>query len=532
MTGARRWLAGLALATAPLALGGGSCGGRASIERSADGSECTPLPGAFPAGLDFIPGQPGRLVVANFVPSALLPFDANPVPPRIAASMQIPTLPPDSDGDGRNEGSPTLPLAPALDGVLGIAPGLAFATASSYEEVIFVNADEGSLRSFTVATPASLSLGDYPLLPPPGSSAPRTAVSTLACIPFPPGALDSRGDPVESSPLCAAGSLLTTFTSGAALAQGHLFVTTSNLGEDPGTANTQFLPGSVLVYDVDLASVPPRIAPSALERAIFTSVFNPSDATPVVSPGGRPFVLVTASGAIGVREDDPRSPAIEGGGVALGDAAIDVIDPVALQLVASVPLGAAGLSFDRLAVDPGRRVAFTGSATGRHLYAIDLAALDAIPPLAPVDPPVLLDGTDARAGFVDARIFDAARPFEVDALPNGAPAASCDGFVVAAAFNHSGTRLFATEFCDGTIAVVDVDLSGSPPIPVPASRFRLLRVTPVTAPVGPSGLGMPRAPGPLAVRPGQPGVDFSGPDLFYLVGDPEGSLCVVNSAQL
>ncbi len=537
MSAARRRLALLALAAAPLALGGGKCGGRSTIDLSGGGNpelgiECAPLPGSFPAGLDFVPGDPDRVLVANFVPSALLPFDADPVPPAIAGSSSIPSLPPDSDGDGRAEGSAQLPLAPALDGVLGVAPGLAFATASGYEEVIFVNADEGTLRSFRIETPASLAASDYPLLPAPGSAAPRTAISTLACIPIPAGALDSRGDPAPSSPHCPNGQLLTTFTSGAALSGGHLFVTTSNLGDDPGTVNTQFLPGSVLVYDVDLASVPPRAGPSPVVRVLYTSAFNPTDATPVVTPGGRAFVLVTASGAIGVRTDDPQTPAIEGGGVALSDAAIDVIDPVALQLVASVPLGPAGLSFERLALDPTQRVAFTGSATGRNLYAIDLAALDAIPALAPVDPPVLLDGSDSRAGFADARIFDAAQPFEIDALPNGAPPESCDGFVVAAAFDHSGSRLFATEFCDGTIAVIDVDLSGSPPIPVPEGRFALLRVRAVTAPVGPSGLGEPRAPGPLAVRPGEPGVDFDGPDLFFLVGDPEGRLCVLDSARL
>ena len=538
MSGAQRRLAAVALAAAPFALCGGSCGGRATVEQSGGGGnpdlgiECAPLPGAFPAGLAFIPGQAQRLVVANFVPSALVPFDADPVPPSVAGSGSIPSLPPDSDGDGIAEGSPVLPLAPALDGVLGVAPGLVFATASGYEEVIFGHADTGTLRSFTVSTPASLAPADHPLLPAPGSSASRTALSTLACVPFASGSLDSRGDPVEASPLCPAGQLLTTFTSGAALAAGHLFVTMSNVGEDAGTANTQFLPGRVLVFDADLAATPPRLAPNAVVRAIATSAFNPSEATAVVTPGGRAYVLVTASGAIGVREDDPGTPVIEGGGEALSDAAIDVIDPVGLQLVASVPLGRAGLSFDRLAVDPSGRVAFTGSATGRNLYAIDLAALDAIPPLAPVDPPVALDGSDARAGFRDARIFDAARPLAVDALPGGAPAASCDGFVVAAAFDHTGSRLYATEFCDGTIAVVDVDLDGAPPIPVPASRFELLRVRAVTAPVGAAGLGEPRAPGPLALRPGEPGVDFDGPDLFFLVGDPEGRLCVMESARL
>ena len=171
-----------------------------------------------------------------------------------ASALDSRALPPDSDGDGRAEGSPLLPLAPALDGVLGVAPGLAFATASGYEEVLFVNADQGSLRSFTVATPASLAAADYPLLPPPGSSAPRTAVSTLACVPFPPGALDSRGDPVAVlAALRRRPAAHDLHVGGRSLRRDTSSSTTSNLGEDPGTANTQFLPGSVLVYDVDLA---------------------------------------------------------------------------------------------------------------------------------------------------------------------------------------------------------------------------------------------------------------------------------------
>jgi hypothetical protein len=532
---ASRALALLALAALPLATTGGSCSGRATIDRGGSSDpeiSCSPLPGSFPAGLAFVPGQSERIVVANFVPSALLPFDADDDPPSLVGSSPIPTLPPDSDGDGRAEGTGTLPLEPQLDGVLGVEPGLAFATASGYEEVIFVDADAGSLASFTVSTPAGFAASDFPLLPAPGSSAARTAVSTLACVTFPAGALDSRGDPVAASPLCTAGKLLTTFTSGAALAAGHLFVSSSNVGDDPGTANTQFLPGTVLVYDLELGTLPPGVHPNAGVPAIFTGAFNPTDVTTVTTPGGRSFVLVSATGAIGLREDDPGTPEIEAGGVPLTASAIEVIDPVLLQRVGTVPLGLAGISFGRLAVDPSQRVAFTGSAIGRRLYAIDLAALDAIPALAPADPPVVLDGSDVRAGNVDARIFDAASPLAVPALPNGAPPASCDGFVVAAAFDHAGEHLFATEFCDGTMAVVDVDLSGAPPIPVPAARFDVARVTPVAAPVGPQGLGEPRAPGPMATRPGEPGVDFTGPDLFFLVGDPEGLLCAVDSTQL
>lgn len=437
----------------------------------------------------------------------------------------MPSIPADSDGNGVPD-----PLSPTLDGVSAVASDLALVTASLYDEVIFLDPGTGALRPATISVDAAIPSGTYPRLPAPGTSAVRTALSTFACVVPPPGAVDSRGNALAAlfppAPArCRPGttSFRAGFTSGAALIGGKLFVSMSNVGDDAGTATTQFLPGVVLVYDLDLGTTPPSAAPSVTSGAIFTRAFNPTHVTALRTTGGRDVVLVTNSGALGVLQDDPATPVIDAGGLPLSDASIDVIDVATLVLVATVPLGPALLSFDRLAIDPTKRVAVTGSAAGRHLHAIDLQPLDALPPLAPGDPPYVLDGSDARVANADARIFHAGSPFALPARAGGAPAQSCPGFVVGAAFNAAGTRVYATDFCDGTLTAVGVDLSGGPSVPVPASRFSVLGQSDVVAPVG--TLGSARALGSVVVRDGAPGVDYTGPDVFVTVGEPEGLLC-------
>ncbi len=92
-------------------------------------------------------------------------------------------------------------------------------------------------------------------------------------------------------------------------------------------------------------------------------------------------------------------------------------------------------------------------------------------------------------------------------------------------FNNAGDRLYATEFCDGSLASVGVDLSGFPTTAELAQRFELLDLQAVVSPIRTDTLGEARAPGAIRVRPGVPGVDFQGPDVFVLVGEPEGALC-------
>src|SRR5690606_31969787 len=213
----------------------------------------------------------------------------------------------------------------------------------------------------------------------------------------------------------------TSFTSGAAVAAGRLFVSSSNLGAGAGTLAPQFLPGTVLVFD--LARAPLAVAPHPTTPALFTTGFNPTHVTPYTTPSGRELVLVGVSGALGLRSDDPATPYREAGGVALGEAAIDVIDAEQLRVIATVPLGLAGLAFERLGIDPTGRVALIGSAIARHVYGIDLAVIDALAPDAPF---VRLDGIEGPA----AAIFDADAPLVLPGLPDGAPAETCPGYVV------------------------------------------------------------------------------------------------------
>jgi len=514
----------LAMLAAAAFLVGGSCGGGSGgggdppvVHVDTPDDRCIALPSQFPPGFDFVPGASGRVLAASFTPGVAIPIDVEPVPPRAAAPGPFADLRSAVAADA----CPGFPIDPAFDGVFAIAADLAVVTASGCESLAFVAPATGALRDLTVATPAGVAAGTWPSLPAPGASDPRVAASTRRCIAPPPGAVDSRGAPIPAGCDPTQPSFFSSFTSGAALAGGAIFASVSNLGANAGRPDTQFLPGAVLVFDFDGAATPPRIAPAA-ESVVFTTGFNPTHVTPYRTPSGRDLVLVTVTGALGLVPDDPSTPEREAGGTALTSAAVDVIDAASRRLVATIPLGLAGASFDRIAIDPTGRVAVVGSAIARNLYAVDLAPLDALAFPAPGAPPLALDGSTGP----DAVIFDAAAPLALPARPNGAPPATCPGYVVGADFAASGTKLYATDFCDGTLAIVSVDLAAAP-TPVPPSRFRVIDSLPIAAPLGGSSVGLARAPGAVRVRPGRPGADYRGPDVFFTVGVPEGQLCGV-----
>jgi len=535
VSGRRRLAAGLLLvsacAVAGTCGGGSGGGGRGAVTETETppiqnlDARCAALPEAFPPGFAFVPDRPGRAVVASLgVTQTLIPFDIESSPPEIAPDVPVLGIPLDSDGDGAPEGVPGgVARAPILDDVFAVDAGLGFATATGYEEVILFRPGAGALLTVEVEVPAGLPPGDYPFLPAPGVPALRTAISTRACVRPPAGAVDSRGEPLESalSSFCDPGvpSFRTSFTSGVALVGGHLFVSTSNLGADRGTANTQFLPGTVLVYEFDRSAAPPRVRPHPERPVLFTGGFNPTHVTGYRA-GNRDLVLVTVSGALGIEGDDPSTKPVEGAGVPLSDAFIDVIDAETLERVGSIPLGPATPAFDGLAIDPSGRVAVAGSAIQRALYAVDLAPLAELPRTGP---PVTLVRDEAV-------IFDADAPFRIPALADGAPPQSCPGETFGVSFDAAGRRVLASDFCDGTLAEVQVDLTGSPTTAQLRDRFLLLDLVSLVAPLREDTLGEPRAPGRVAVRPGRPGLDFQGPEVFFLVGQEEGLLCGISMA--
>lgn len=488
---------------------------------------CTPIGGPFPAGFDLLPESPGHAVAMRFQPAGLLRFDISTAPPRPDNAGPVPVLPADSDGDGEADvlayraaglcpaSNPSCLTSPVVGTVDAVAGELALVTASGYEEVLFYAPETGSLTALEVANPADAGAhraADRPLAPPGGTTALRTALSTLVCA-YPGSPVDSTGSAIAASPHCDPGRVgfLTRFTAATAMTGDRLWVATSNLAS---SARAAFHPGTVLVHVVERGpdGRPIRIRPDTDTPVLFTTAFNPTGLTPHRTAVGRDVVLVTQTGAI------------DAAGTLLGDAALDVIDAAGARVVATVPLGRAGAVAGPVAIDPGGHVALVGAESRRSLYAVDLAALDDPALYSPRPHPVVLDGS--TPGFADARIFDADAPLVLPRRPAGPPDVLCTTRTNVAQ-SHDGRLAYATDWCDGSLAVVAIDWTLPLERPLSPTRFGVVRRIDLVAPRTPASFGLPAAPSRPRTRPGAPGVDFDGPDLLFLLNEPEGQLCAV-----
>ncbi len=517
--------------------GGDGLSGPAPILRLPP-DECLLLRSEFPAGFDFLPGSDGHAVVIESAPPAALFIDIESDTPALLERERIAPVPADSDGDGEIDedqrlcGADAISRSPTLGGALGVSEDMAFVASSGFEQVMFFGAPDGRLLDFDVTNPPDPIGGsyhgeDYPYLPADDDT--RTAISTKACIYLTPdtGIPDaaSTGDAIGQHACCdrEAGvpSFFTSFTSGMALAAGHLFVATSNL-DLPEAFRGRYFPGTVLVYDYDPAVEARAMQPNIETPVLFTSGFNPTGVASFTTPRGRELVLVANSGALTVGV---------GASNILSEAFIDVIDADSRRIVATVPMGFAGLAFDGLAIDPLKRVAFAGSWTLRVVYAIDLRVFDDEDLFVGSDV-VVLDGSDPI--FPDARIFHAEAPYEIPDRDDGPHPILCEGWT-APAVNAAGDRVYVTDRCDGTLSEIRLldpvqscaSLGSTDTccdrIPLPTSCFEAGAYREIsetsTASVE------PHDPSQVRVRPGEPGVDYSGPDLFYIVNSPEGRLC-------
>lgn len=504
------------------AAGGSGSGGRVSATaRSSPGCVALGL-SPFPPGLALLPADPDAAVALSFEPPEVIFLELGGDAP-VESEIPILSIPDDSDGDGENEGSVGVPDAPKLDGVFVgdpelAAAGLGLVTASGYEEVIVFDTALGTLASVEIEVDESFDPADFRRLPMPGTSGLRTAISSDACI-KPAAPIDSNGaDYATGIPpefFCdpeVAGSFYAKFTSGAAVAAGRLFVSVSNLGDGGGTEHARYLPGAVLVFDLDLEAVPPWVSPNPESPVLETHAFNPTHVTRI-EVSGREFVVATLSGALGIVQDDPNTPAIEARTLPLSRAALEVIDPETLEIVAETDpddplLDTAAFDFDRLAVDPTGRVAVVGSAGRRSVYVVDLAPLATL--VSPGD-----------------RLEEPLITFElsVPKLPGGPPDATCSGSTGGVAFNDAGDVLYVLERCDGTLTRFGVELPSDSADEVLATDFTLRTSEPLVASLVPENFGEDRDPGVLRVRPGRPGIDFVGPALLFLVAQPLGQAC-------
>jgi hypothetical protein len=513
--------------------GDGDGGGALGVDLPTSDPRCVALAdiGGFPPGYDFIPAADGsaaplQLLAATTARSKnLIPLAIEQIPFAVPSESAPLQLPADSDGDGNVE------FFKSIDDVVVLSSDLALVTVSgNFEGVLFVDPLGVSLREARVVVPSGFdpaSFTDFPGLPAPGASRTQTGITSTACIDAGVDSLDSRGvrleDAVRPAFQCdGPGTFPASFTAGAAAIGGRLFIAMSNVGVGPGQPDTQFLPGSVVVYDFDVAddsiAVGPTLDGPEGRPYLLTSGFNPTGLTGFRTPAGRDFLLVSHTGAIGIRADDPNTDALESGALPITNGVIDILDVEALELVATIPLLDANPAFDRLAIDPTNRVALFGDVNARRLYGIDLDVLSSIGPAGSGDPPEVLDS---------AIVFDGTNPLELPALPGGAPETSCPGSIEGVGFNAVGDAVYALDSCDGAVAAFQVDLRGAASTAELRDRIVFSSLSPATAPLRIDTVDRLRRPSSLRVRPGVPGSDYGGPDVFFLIGEPEGYLCGV-----
>jgi len=309
-------------------------------------------------------------------------------------------------------------------------------------------------------------------------------------LPFP--AEDSEGNLV---------SVVTpTFTSGVALMRGKVYISSSNftrVGSNPTCA-----PGTVKVVGLDESVDPPAFVVLPQPDVIVTTAFNPTEVTPLDDR----ILLVTNTGLLAIRDDN---------GVPLTEGSVDVVDTERDCIVATYPLGLGAPAFAKIAiaeqeVQGGRvvRRGYLGSAGFNHVYELDLTGLDAYLDTCPVPGDVPTLYSKVLAGPDD--------PIRATKDPANTP-----NFVGQTVVNHNATRAYATGLNSGTLAILALETAtdgAGAPLPSRKSPLRIIQAT------DPLPTQNESEPGPVAVRPGVPGVDYQGPDVFIVTGAPIGEL--------
>lgn len=280
---------------------------------------------------------------------------------------------------------------------------------------------------------------------------PSTAVATTdvtkydlsaVTVTWPVGTQNSAGTDVGGS------ALPLTFTAGAALASDKLFVTSSNLAFPNNN------PGTVIVYDVN-----PVTKALSGGTILPTTNFNPSALTRVAVPQGQ-VLLVTNSGPFGT---DVSS--------------IDVIDPVSVRQVASIPLGARKATGPVVVSSDGRR-GYVGSQTAPEVYVLDLEGL----------------------GGEIANVTSQSRPARYLG-GYSLPSAGASNYISSLALSRSGRYLYAVSFNGSELFAIDLANPG-----VAARVQGFVR--------GGDPTFYENLASRVVVRPGTPGIDFSGPSIF------------------
>ena len=184
------------------------------------------------------------------------------------------------------------------------------------------------------------------------------------------GLLDSAGAPVPGTAFRQSQAEGVTFVPTDGTERGRLFVAMANIVFGTPSFGAVKYPGTVQVFDVDLAEpVPVRRIPSPgfATRTLFTHDHNPVAVTRLDLAWGGSRLLVTNAGTTAFDAAFRLLPA--------SPASVEVFDPVSLDVLGRFDLGLVGLAGSRPAVGrdgAGHRVAFFASSVLGEVYLLRL----------------------------------------------------------------------------------------------------------------------------------------------------------------
>jgi hypothetical protein len=265
-----------------------------------------------------------------------------------------------------------------------------------------------------------------------------------------------------------------TFPAGLASSQGKLYITMSNYISPAGPAVAA--PGLVRVFDITSNS--PYLKKN---KNIVTTDFNPTGITPL--PNG--LIAITNSGV---------SDIWDGVSHPLTNSSINLIDPLTNEIAASINLGNAALNYQEIAITSDGKLGFIGSSSFGMVYVIDFSKQKIVDTYTN---PISITGTTEGSDYLTSQIL-----------------------------SYDNWHLFVASFDNSSIYPVDIATSPPELLPPEFNNPFVLGFPKGVTSENPTGANT--GIGDMAVRPGIPGVDYTGPDIFALTGYP-GTMVTINT---
>ncbi len=210
-------------------------------------------------------------------------------------------------------------------------------------------------------------------------------------------------------------------------------------------------------------------------------VFDINDAPPYLTAASKPFIVLHGFNATGLTVANGKLIAtstgdtelVSGNTVPETDSILDEIDPNTLAVTRTLDLGKVAANFQPLAVTEDGSTGFIGSSAFSEVYEINLGSFTAV--------------------------HGDANPISISGDAND--------YITDQAIAFGGDLLFVSSF--NRSAVNAIDLTSS-------ARTVLSKTLDFSFSTSPGVTGA----GPIALRPGQPGNDFTGPDLYVITSSP------------